>query len=67
VDSGTYCAGDITACLRPVKGEIAIWLDGTLLTENIPFYKDKHPFTIPTKTVTNGQHNYGLKSLTLHT
>jgi len=58
IDNGSY-SGDITCGVRSDKrGEIAVWLDGQPLVDKFMVRANgsEHPFTIPTKTITNGTH-----------
>jgi len=55
---GCY-AGDVQCTVASTKtGEISIWLDGQPLVNQFKLSAKEqgHPFTIPTKTITNGQH-----------
>jgi hypothetical protein len=59
IDNQATYAGDMQCALSlSKKSEVAVMLDGILLTEKyvLPAH-DTHQFTMPTKTVHNGTHN----------
>ena len=63
VSDGAYYAGDISCVINgyhPYKvGKISVFLDGTPLIYNFSIGKCsfEHPFTINTRTLTNGKHD----------
>jgi len=62
-DGGFYC-GNLQCSISGNKtGNISIWLDEKELTRNfrIKSYNQEYPFTIPTRTVANGQHTLQVK------
>src|SRR4051812_41910392 len=67
VSDGAYYAGDISCVINgyhPYKvGKISVFLDGTPLIYNFSIGKRsfEHPFTINTRTLTNGKHDLKVK------
>jgi hypothetical protein len=65
--NGGYYAGDISCVVNgshPYKvGKISVFLDGTPLIYNFSLGKSsfEHPFTINTRTLTNGKHDLKVK------
>lgn len=59
IESGSYYGGDIECKVSSDKtGQLAISLDGKSLINNFKLSSRDydHPFTIPTKTINNGEH-----------
>src|SRR5690606_22113260 len=59
INQADYYAGDIQCAIRSNKsGEVSLWLDGKSLisSSKIKAQQDGNPFIIPTKTLSNGQH-----------
>ncbi len=55
-----YCAGDVQCIVTSNKsGDISVWLDEKPLINkfNIKSRHLEHPFTIPTRTIANGNHS----------
>ncbi len=69
VVDGAYYAGDISCIIHgyhPYKvGKISVFLDGTPLIYNFSIGKCsfEHPFTINTRTLTNGEHTLKVKAV----
>src|SRR5579885_327328 len=59
LDIGGYYCGDVQCAVSSTKkGELAVWLDGQPLLSKfkIGSKNTDHPFTIPTRTIANGEH-----------
>lgn len=59
IENDCYYAGDIQCGVSSNKtGQLSIWLDGQPLINSFKLgaKEQDHPFTVPTKTITNGKH-----------
>lgn len=59
VENDNYYAGDIQCGVSSNKtGQLSIWLDGQPLLNSFKLNakEQDHPFTVPTKTISNGKH-----------
>ncbi len=69
VVGGNYYAGDISCVLNGSHsykvGKISVFLDGTPLIYNFSINKSsfEHPFTINTRTLTNGKHDLKITAI----
>jgi hypothetical protein len=56
-ESGFYCGDTQCGVASNKKGELSAWLDGQPLINNFRMSANaEHPFTIPTRTIANGEH-----------
>lgn len=60
IEEGSYCGGDVQCRVSSDKaGQLVMWLDDKPLINSFKLSSRdyEHPFTIPTKTITNGEHH----------
>lgn len=56
-EGGFYCGDTQCGVASSKKGELSVWLDGQPLLNNFRMSAyAEHPFTIPTRTIANGEH-----------
>ncbi|HSW74061.1 MAG TPA: M23 family metallopeptidase [Candidatus Limnocylindria bacterium] len=56
-EGGCYCGDTQCGVASSKKGDVSVWLDGQPLINNFRMGAcSEHPFTIPTRTIANGEH-----------